>query len=230
MTSRDQDGIATRERILTLLRRGPGTVEDLSRDVGVTPNSIRAQLAGLERDGLVRRHGVRRRSRKPAHLYALSAEAERSFSKAYVPLLASVLQVFGERLGPDATADVLREVGRRLAPGRPQPHADVERRLRDALDFLGKLGGVAEVERRDGTILIRGLGCPLSAVVQQDPRVCIAMQSLVSEMMGAPVRESCERTNRPACRFEIAQPEHVLTGGIGHANEGRSALVDDVEK
>ena len=203
------DGTATRERILTLLRRGPGTVEDLSRDVGVTPNSIRVQLASLERDGLVRRDGVRRRSRKPAHLYALSAEAERSFSKAYVPFLRSLLQVLGDRLGPDVTTEVLQEVGRRIALARPQQHSEPEKRLRDALDLLGALGGVAEVERLDGTVHVRGLGCPLGEVVQQDARVCVAMQSLLSEVIGAPVRESCERTNRPACRFEIELPDRA---------------------
>ena len=210
MKSGDQeDGTATRERILTLLRRGPGTVEDLSRDVGVTPNSIRVQLASLERDGLVRRAGVRRRSRKPAHLYALSEEAETAFSKAYVPFLASLLEVLGDRLGPDATTEVLQEVGRRIALARPQHHSEPEKRLSDALDLVGELGGVAEVERRDGIILVRGFGCPLGAVVQQDARVCVAMQSLLSEVIGAPVRESCERSNRPACRFEIEIPDHA---------------------
>ena len=201
------DGTATRERILTLLRRGPGTVEDLSRDVGVTPNSIRVQLASLERDGLVRRDGVRRRSRKPAHLYALSAEAERSFSKAYVPFLANLLQVLGDRLGPDATTEVLQEVGHRIALAQPQQHPEPEKRLSDALDLLGKLGGVAEVERHNGTVLVRGLGCPLGEVVQQDARVCVAMQTLLSEMIGAPVRETCDRTNRPSCRFEVTLPD-----------------------
>jgi predicted ArsR family transcriptional regulator len=184
-------------------------VHDLSSEVGVTPNSIRVQLASLERDGLVRRDGVRRRSRKPAHLYALSVEGERSFSKAYVPFLACLLQVLGDRLGPDATTEVLEEVGRRIALGRPRQHSDPERRLRDALELLGALGGVAEVERRDGTVHVRGLGCPLGEVVQQDARVCVAMQSLLSEVIGAPVRESCERTSRPACRFEITLPDHA---------------------
>src|SRR5262245_32528037 len=128
------DEAATRERILALLRRGPATVADLCRGVDVTPNSVRVQLGRLERDGLVRRAGVQRRLRKPAFLYALSPEAERGFSKAYIPFLASLLDVVRDRLGPDATADVLREVGRRLAAARPRRHAAAERRLRDALE------------------------------------------------------------------------------------------------
>ncbi len=210
MKSEDRaDGTATRERILALLRRGSATVEDLSGAVGVTPNSVRVQLASLERDGLVQREGVRRRTRKPAYLYALSPEAEVSFSKAYVPFLATLLEVLADRLGPDATTAVLEEVGRKIALERPHRHAQPERRLADALDLLGDLGAAAEVERRNGTVHIRGLGCPLGEVVKQDPRVCVAMQALLSEMIGVTVRESCERADRPACRFELELPDRA---------------------
>ena len=203
------DGTATRDRILTLLRRGPATVEDLSREVGVTPNSVRVQLASLERDGLVRREGVRRLTRKPAFLYALTAEAERAFSKAYVPLLATLVKVLADRLDPDAMDGVLKEVGHRIAAARARSHVRLEQRLRDALELLGELGGAAEVERRDDVVLVRGLGCPLGEVVRQDPRVCLVLQSLLAEVTGAPVRESCERGSRPACRFEIELPERA---------------------
>jgi predicted ArsR family transcriptional regulator len=197
---------ATRDRILVLLRRGPGTVDELSREVGVTPNSVRVQLATLERDGLVRREGLQRRARKPSHLYALSADAERRFSKAYVPFLASLLEVLADRIGPDATATILQEVGRRIGREHAQARSDPARRLRDALDLLGELGGAVEVERHDGAVVVRGLGCPLGEVVHEDRRVCGAMQTMLAEVIGVPVRESCERGERPACRFELDLP------------------------
>jgi len=200
------DALATRERILLLLRQGPATVDELASSVGVTPNSIRVQLASLERDRLVRREGLRRRFRKPAYLYELSAEAERSFSKAYVPFLTSLLQVLGDRLRPDAMADVLKELGRRVAASQPRHSAGREERIADAIELLGELGAIAEVERRDDTILIRGLGCPLGEVVRRDARVCCAMQSLLAEMTGSTVRATCEHGDRPACRFEIDVP------------------------
>jgi predicted ArsR family transcriptional regulator len=204
-----EDGAATRDRILALLRRGPATVEDLAREVEVTANAVRVQLASLERDGLVRREGVRRRFRKPAHLYALSAEAEQAFSKAYLPLLATLLEVMRDEIGIEREAALLAEVGRRLgATAAPRP-ADAEHRLRNALDLLANLGGVAEVERRDGSVLVRGFGCPLGEVVRRDARVCTALQTMLAEVTGAPVRESCERSNRPACRFEIDLKERA---------------------
>lgn len=71
------------------------------------------------------------------------------------------------------------------------------------------LGGLAEVERRGDVIVVRGLGCPLGEVVQIEPRACVALQSLLEELIGVPVRESCERGERPSCRFEIDLPDHA---------------------
>jgi predicted ArsR family transcriptional regulator len=200
---------ASRDLILALLRRGSRTVDELSSEVGITANSIRVQLAVLERDGLVQRDGVRRRARKPATLYALTADAERSFSNAYVPVLATLLQVVGDRVGPQATERILAEVGRRLGDGAARTGAAPAARLRDALDLLAALGGIAEVEQGDERIVVRGLGCPLAEVVRKDPRVCLAMQSLLSQVTGAAVRESCDRADRPACRFTIAPADRA---------------------
>ena len=50
----------TRGQVLSLLRRGPRTVEELARELDLTDNAIRAHLATLERDGLVTQAGLRR--------------------------------------------------------------------------------------------------------------------------------------------------------------------------
>jgi predicted ArsR family transcriptional regulator len=47
----------TRGKVVTLLRRGGRTVEGLARELGLTDNGVRAHLATLERDGIVRQRG-----------------------------------------------------------------------------------------------------------------------------------------------------------------------------
>src|SRR5262245_23764551 len=99
MTPWDQRFFAsTRGRVGALWRRGDRTVGDLAQALGLTDNAVRAHLAALERDGLVRQGGLRRGSGKPAYSYELTAEAERLFPKADGPLLRLVLDVLGERL------------------------------------------------------------------------------------------------------------------------------------
>ena len=58
---------STRGQVVTLLRQGHATVEDLARALGLTDNAVRAHLAALERDGLVVQSGLRRGTGKPAY-------------------------------------------------------------------------------------------------------------------------------------------------------------------
>ena len=61
-TNRDEKFFeSTRGRMVTLLRRSGRTVEELARALGLTDNGIRAHLAALERDGIVRQRGSVRR-------------------------------------------------------------------------------------------------------------------------------------------------------------------------
>src|SRR6266581_7262549 len=82
---------STRGRIVTLLRRGNKTVDELAQELELTDNAIRAHLATLERDGFVRQQGARRSASKPAYVYELGPAAEQLFHKAYEPVLQQLL-------------------------------------------------------------------------------------------------------------------------------------------
>ena len=64
--------------------------------------------------------------------------------------------------------------------------------------MLNELGGLAELEEQDGTLVIRGYGCPLAAVTPYHPEVCRLAEALVAEVAGVPVQEYCERSERPS--------------------------------
>src|SRR5919112_160401 len=119
---------STRERIVSLMRDGSSTVNELSSKLELTDNAIRAHLLSLERDGLIRQSGVQRGARKPHFAYELTAEAERLFPKAYDALLNQLIKTLKGCLPPSAVEDVLREVGRSLAGGHAADGApaDVE--------------------------------------------------------------------------------------------------------
>ena len=196
----------TRGRIVALLRRGTRTVDELADQVGMTDNAVRAHLATLERDGLVRQEGTRRPAGpgKPALLYELHPEAEPLFSSAYPPVLATMLDVLVDEL-PHARAEaLLREAGRRLAEGAGgrAPGTKLER-IHAAAAVLTALGGEVEVVKEDGALTIRGCGCPLSAAVSRRPELCRAVETLVSEVAGAPASEQCDHGDRPRCRFRF---------------------------
>jgi predicted ArsR family transcriptional regulator len=198
---------STRGRVVTLLRGRSGTVTELAEKLGLTDNAVRAHLLSLERDGLVRQSGVQRGARKPHFAYELTDEAERLFPKAYDALLNQLITALKGRLPPAALEDVLREVGRSLA-GRHSADgssADLEERVQTAVEVLKAIGGTPRVEREGDRLAIRSGGCPLAAAVVEHPEVCELAEALVAEIVGLPVRESCERGTSPRCCFEIGE-------------------------
>lgn len=198
---------STRGRVVTLLRRRRHTVEELAAELDLTDNAIRSHLATLERDGIVRQQGVRRGGGKPAYDYELTTEAEQLFPKAYVPVLRALLGVLEQRLGSDGAEDLLRSVGQRLAADTAKPSGDLRARVDAAAGLLGELGGLAEVEQTSDGYLICGRSCPLTAVVPGHPKACLLAESLLTEYIGVPVYERCDRDERPRCEFQIFSPD-----------------------
>jgi predicted ArsR family transcriptional regulator len=74
------------------------------------------------------------------------------------------------------------------------------------LKVLEGIGGAAGAEREGDRIVIRSGACPLAEAVSVHPEVCRLAESLVSEIVKAPVTERCEREGAPRCRFEIELP------------------------
>ena len=137
---------STRGRMVALLRRSNRTVEDLARALDLTDNGVRAHLAVLERDGIVRQRGSVRRSSgggKPAYVYELTQEAEDLFPKAYEPVLRRLLDTLSNQLGPEESEALLRSVGRRLAEEHSTradgAHARSRRRLRYSTSWVASL-------------------------------------------------------------------------------------------
>jgi predicted ArsR family transcriptional regulator len=207
---------STRGRIVMLLRRSGRTVEELANSQGLTDNGVRAHLAVLERDGIVRQRGSVRRGSgggKPAYLYELTPEAEELFPKAYEPTLRRLLEVLAERMGPEDTDALLRAVGRGLVEGKTIPTDGTTRaRLEAAVGVLNELGGLAQLEERDGAYLIQGYSCPLAALTPEHPEVCRMAETMLTEVAGVSVYERCDRGERPRCCFEVStlnnHPEH----------------------
>ncbi|MDQ3302429.1 MAG: helix-turn-helix domain-containing protein [Actinomycetota bacterium] len=199
---------STRGRIVTLLRRSGRTVEDLAGELGLTNNGVRAHLATLERDGVVRQRGSVRRGSgggKPAYVYELTPEAEGLFPKAYGPVLRQLLDIMAERLGPGETEALLRAVGRRMADERTVPaDSSARARLEAAAAVLDELGGLVELEERDGAFVVRGYSCPVTDAVPGHPEVCRLVEALLTELVGVPVHQHCDRGEVPRCCFEVA--------------------------
>jgi DeoR family suf operon transcriptional repressor len=196
---------SSRGRIVALLQRGALTVDDIASRLGLTASAVRAQITTMERDGVVREAGRRPGITRPSRVFQLTPEIEQLLSRAYIPLLTHLVDVFANGLGSRQMEKLLREAGRMLAADLSGscPSGNLKTRVKAASELLNEqLGAITHVEENGGYV-IRGKGCPLSALTGKHPAVCRAMESLVQEFVGVPVHECCERAERPRCCFEI---------------------------
>ena len=85
-----------------------------------------------------------------------------------------------------------------------------------------QLGALTHVERNGGYV-IQGMGCPLAALTGKHPGVCLAIESLIAEVLRVPVRECCDRSERPKCCFEIgsrADRHRATADGVARGTPG----------
>ena len=199
--SRNPD--SSRARVVQALRRGPRTLEQLVQELGLTRTAVRLHLATLESEANVTRSGLHRGRTKPSHVYELTGTAEERLSRAYIPVLTQLLHVLSNRLDGAAFDEVMRDVGRGLMTERSRPRGALRERVGAASELLNQLGGLTEVRSDGDALVIQSHGCPLAAAAKDHAETCSAMESLVSEFVGATVRQRCDRTERPRCRFQI---------------------------
>jgi predicted ArsR family transcriptional regulator len=206
-TGMDQRFFAsTRGQIVTLLRRtAPCTVEELANALNLTDNAVRAHLAALERDGLVKQAEARRGTGKPSFTYELTPGAENLFPKPYGPVLRSLLDLLAEEKDSAELEELLREVGKRIASGLPASSSSGSKRARleAAVAMLNEIGGLTELEETHDSYVIQGYSCPLALLVPAHAEACHLAESLVAEFTGLPVKECCQHNGQANCRFQV---------------------------
>jgi predicted ArsR family transcriptional regulator len=177
----------TRGRIVSALQAGGLTSDDIASKLGLTRSAVRVQINAMERDGVVKRVGKRPGTTRPSHVFELTPEVEQLLSKAYIPLLTNLVGVFAQALSAQQVDALLRQTGKalanELARGR-RPSGNLRSRVATASEMLNEhLGATTHVEG-NGQFVIRGVGCPLAALTGKHRGVCMAMESLVTEIVG----------------------------------------------
>jgi len=198
---------SSRGQVVGLLRRGIGTVEELSVELGLTDNAVRSHLATLERDGLVERRGTQRGLRKPHFNYVLTHEAEQLFPKAYSTLFNQLLTTLKSRIGKEELESILKEVARSLSAGNtPEKAETTESRVKRAISTFESMGGSPALKKQDGKMSISCVtSCPFDTSVSKHPEVCRLAESFLSEVTGLEIKEHCEKGERPKCCFEVLE-------------------------
>jgi predicted ArsR family transcriptional regulator len=115
------------------------------------------------------------------------------------------MSIFSRQIQPRNLRAGMRAAGRTVASEHLAELRGKTRqqRIDAALGVLKELGGTATFKEEDGKHFIYGNGCPIAAATANHPEACLLAESLLTELIGAPVKEHCIRGPNPSCRFEI---------------------------
>ena len=201
----------TRKVILEFLKRnGQASLDQLAREVGVVPMTVRAHLAILERDGLVCYEEERRKVGRPRFVYSLTPQAQDQFPKSYDTLCNRILDALtSSPSGVDAS-----QLSDRVAQKWADEHADqmagkcLEERVRAMAAIRTEEGAMASCSKTSDGYVIDQCHCPASCVAQRHPEIiCAAEMKYIQRLVGAPVERASWRVEGgKTCSYHIRRP------------------------
>ncbi len=196
---------STREALLQeLLRVKPEglTLDELAALLGVTRNAVRQQVTALERDGLVAPIGLRPSGRRPSRTYGMTDLGRETFPRRYDMLSLSMLQALRDRMGDEATEDVLMAMADDLAATLlpALERLDATARRAAVIEKMSQLGYHARLAA-DGES-IEAINCIYHRVARETRAVCRFDERLVSLLLGTEVQlTSCMADGEGSCAF-----------------------------
>lgn len=176
----------TRRQILETLRmEGAQTIDDLAQVLHLTRTAVTTHLSALQTEGLVVRQGLRRGKRRPSTLYALTAEVDSVFPKAYKEFAVAVLEEV-KREGPGPLTQVLWRIGDRwIARDIPRVHGLQGRpRLERATEILAEQGFMPVLAPTRNGYVLREHNCPVMQLAAAHPEVCDMIHRWLQAVFG----------------------------------------------
>lgn len=201
----------TRQRILEIIKmRGQATVNELTRELGLTAVTIRHHLDVLYRDGLIGPPQILRKAGpgRPQHVYRLAGEAEELFPKKYDRLTDALLEELEARMSPEELDAVINGVAERMAR-QVSAEGDLSARLGALMEFLNGLGYLATAQEEEGGYRIVVANCPYERVARRHGLPCKVDTRLIALVTGV----EPERVQEIAAGDEHCVYRLALTGG-----------------
>ncbi|UUZ80062.1 transcriptional regulator [Paenibacillus sp. P26] len=199
---------STRKVIMTMLKtQGPLTVNDMSKQLGITEMAIRRHLNTLERDGLLETKLVRQAMGRPTHTYSLTVAADELFPKKYQHLTLDLLEELAEMAGEEKIDQLFDRRKKRLIEkyeermeGKPLPE-----RVRALAEIQNANGYMVDWgEQTDGVYVLHEHNCPIAQVALRYNHACSCELSMFQELLGAEVeRTDCLAKGGSRCTYII---------------------------
>ena len=198
---------STKNEILTRLRHGPTTINELGDELKVTRNAVLVPLTDLEARGLIRRVAAARTGRagKPAQRYEIVPENFEATSPAYQAISPHLLAVIASGK-TSSKIEAMKAIGKSMhAEGNNAGGRRARLGLPAALDFLAMQGAELEILQEEDSVVVLSHSCPIGRLVRTDQCICSAIASFLAEASGRKATANCVYADKLTCRFRIEE-------------------------
>jgi len=192
---------------LLLAHKGGLTVDDLSKQLGVTRNAVRQHLAALESDALVKPGPTKPSAGgRPHQLYVLTPKGKEMFPRQYSWLAQLVIESVKQEAGAAGLRKRLAAMGTRIAAQLRAQHPELKTRQEKVLklsELMEQLGyNTLSTNAQPGTI--EADNCVFHDLAQKDPDICQFDLSLISSFTDSAVdNPECMARGGHVCRFRF---------------------------
>ncbi|HEY0827998.1 MAG TPA: metalloregulator ArsR/SmtB family transcription factor [Bacilli bacterium] len=203
----DQDS-STRKVILTMLKtKGPLSVNEMAKQLGITEMAVRRHLNTLERDTLISSILVRQAMGRPSHNYSLTPLAQDMFPKNYHTLTLDLLEELDEQDGTDLVGKLFDSRKKKLIHKYKDrmDSDDLTKRVSALADIQNAGGYMVEWEEdASGNYVFQEYNCPISQVANKYNHACQCELSLFQTLLDTDVvRTECLANGGKKCVYLI---------------------------
>ncbi|CAG7625914.1 hypothetical protein PAESOLCIP111_02776 [Paenibacillus solanacearum] len=205
--NKEQD-VSTRKVILNMLKtRGALSVNDMSKQLGITEMAVRRHLNTLERDSLIDSKLVRQAMGRPTHMYFLTVAADELFPKKYHHLTLDLLEEL-QAVAGDEKVELLFERRKDKLISRYEERMagkSLDERVQELADIQNANGYMVELEKTEaGNYVLNEYNCPIAQVANQYNQACSCELSMFQSLLGTEVeRTECLAKGDGKCTYKI---------------------------
>jgi predicted ArsR family transcriptional regulator len=182
------DDNSTRRNIIQRLKKAGGmTIDELSRQINITPMGVRQHLLSLEKKGVVsyiaRRQGIGR----PGFIYMLTEAADDFFPNTYDNFSLEMLRDIQKHDGPLKIEQIFSWRKERMLKTYHNALAGKEG-IDDTLNGLKQIlegqGHFIELSRNNGHYHLKNYHCPISKIAVEFKEACRHELQMYQELLG----------------------------------------------
>ncbi|BFT70458.1 MULTISPECIES: metalloregulator ArsR/SmtB family transcription factor [Paenibacillus] len=201
---------STRKVILSMLKTGgPLSVQEMSKQLGITEMAVRRHIHSMEKDDLLETKLVRQAMGRPTNVYTLAPKADELFPKKYMQLTLDLLDELLEDQGHEKI-ERLFEGRQDKLESRYQPRMvdkNLEERVAELAHIQNENGYMVDwAQTGADAYTFSEHNCPISQVANTFGQACQCELALFRNLLDANVeRTECLAKGANKCVYIISK-------------------------